>query len=37
MWPACVAAGEFVGGADILVQMYQSNELQAFFEKELAK
>lgn len=36
-FPQLYVNGEFVGGADILVQMYQSNELQAFFEKELAK
>lgn len=34
-FPQVYISGEFVGGADIMIQMYQSGELAELFEREL--
>jgi len=33
-FPQVYVKGEFIGGCDILIQMYQSGELATFLEKE---
>ena len=34
--PQCYVDGEFIGGCDILIEMYQSGELQEVIEKAAA-
>lgn len=35
--PQCYVEGEFIGGCDIMIELYQSGELQEMIEKAAAE